>query len=407
MKRAVRLILVLVGVAVLVWAGYGFYIYQLNATPEPQLPAVQNAGTENAYEELLRCVKGVQRDRDLLRLERLPQYGTPAEKQAVLDANRDVLQQCRRLLQRPVWVTRLVPQPDDPTMEYFRHLARLFAAQGKLHEQQGRVGEAMGAYLDGLLFADRIARGGSTLHLIARFASSVVLFEAVPPVIPRLSAAEARTAAQRVQRLLEEEYPLEHVLAQEFRTTLVGWYNTTRGMAMRGWRLDLPQSAPERQMLLRPKKPINDAAQRYALQWLEQAKQPYPQMTPVAYVPPLDTLPEGLVVRSPEDLFSHVTRYVYLQARLRLLYTVLRLEEFRKARGRYPTSLRELGDSPHFVDPFSGRMFVYRPQGNRYALYSVGPNGVDDGGMPAVESALRRELPGDIGLVPNFPRRPL
>lgn len=407
MKRAVCLSVALVGVAVLVWAGYGFYIYQLNATPEPQLPTVQNGGTDNAYEELLRCVKEVKRDRELLQLENLPQYGTPAQKQAVLDANRDVLQQCRRLLQRPVWVTRLIPQPDDPTMEYFRHVARLFAAQGKLHEQQGRVGEAMESYLDGLLFADRIARGGSTLHLIARFASSVVLFEAVPPVIPRLSATEAHAAAQRVQHLLEEEYPLEHVLTQEFRTTLLGWHNTTRGMAMRGWRLDLPQSAPERQMLLRPKKPITEAAQRYALQWLEQAKQPYSQMTPVAYVPPLDTLPEGLVVRSPEDLFSHVTRYVYLQTRLRLLYTALRLEEFRKTQGRYPASLRELGEGPFFNDPFSGRLFVYRLQGSSYELYSVGPNGTDDGGIPAVESALRRELPGDIGLIPNFPRRPL
>ncbi|MCS6830422.1 MAG: hypothetical protein NZ749_07240, partial [bacterium] len=167
-----------------------------------------------------------------------------------------------------------------------------------------------------------------------------------------------------------------------------------------------PESDAERQMLMRPKKPISDAAQRYAQLWIEQARQPYAQMTPVGYVPPLDTLPEGLVVRSPDDLFSHVTRYVYLQMRLRLLYTALRLEEFRKTQGRYPASLQVLGNSPHFIDPFSGKPFVYRSQGGRYVLYSVGPNGVDDGGSPAVESLLRREQPGDIGLVPNFPRRP-
>ncbi|MCS7309860.1 MAG: hypothetical protein NZ741_06525 [Armatimonadetes bacterium] len=407
MRTVVRLGVLLIGVAVLAWAAYGFYVYQANVTPEPQLPAVQPPPADNAYEQMLRCVKGVQRDRELLQLENLPQYGTPAQKRSVLEANRPLLQECRQLLQRPVWVTRLIPLPEDPTMEYFRHVARLFAAEGKLHEQQARYGEAMSSYLDGLLFADRIARGGSTLHLIARFASSVVLFEALPPVIPRLSAAEARAASQRVQRLLEEEYPLTEVITQEFRTTLLGWYNTTRGMAMRGWRLDLPQSAPERQMLMRPKKPITEAAQRYAQQWIEQVKLPYPQVTPVAYVPPLDTLPEGMVVRSPEDLFSHVTRYVHLQTRLRLLYTALRLEEFRKARGRYPASLGELGSSPHFIDPFSGKPFVYRAQGNAYMLYSVGPNGADDGGIPAVESALRRELPGDIGVVPNFPRRPL
>lgn len=406
MKPLLRGIILLGGLAGLAWFVYGAYIYRLNATAEPQLPVISSPPTDNAYEELLQCVKGIREDRELLRLERLPQYGTVEQKRRVLDANRQLLSQCRELIQRPVWVTRLSPLPQDPTMEYFRHVARLFAAEGKLHEQQGRYARAMNSYIDGLLFADRIARGGNTLHLIARFAASVVVFQAIPSVIPRLSNAEASQAAQRVQNLLQEQYPLEAIITQEFRANLLGWYNTTRGMAMRGWRLDLPQSAPERQMLMRPKKPILEAAQRYAAAWVDQVKQPYPQMMPVEYVPPLNTLPEGLVVRSPEDLFSHVTRYTYLQTRLQLLYTALRLEAFRKAGGRYPSSLRELGDSPYFIDPFSQRPFIYRTTQTGYQLYSVGPNGVDDGGQPGIESLMRREQPGDIGLQPNFPRAP-
>ena len=34
------------------------------------------------------------------------------------------------------------------------------------------------------------------------------------------------------------------------------------------------------------------------------------------------------------------------------------------------------------VDPFSGKSLIYRPQGTNWLLYSVGTDGVDDGGVP-------------------------
>jgi len=62
--------------------------------------------------------------------------------------------------------------------------------------------------------------------------------------------------------------------------------------------------------------------------------------------------------------------------------------EFRFARdGAYPEKLSELSPDPLAalpVDPFSGEPFIYHRQGDlTYVLYSVGPNGTDDGGRPA------------------------
>ncbi len=45
--------------------------------------------------------------------------------------------------------------------------------------------------------------------------------------------------------------------------------------------------------------------------------------------------------------------------------------------GEFPKSLPM---SPFSIDPFSGTPFVYKPETDSFVLYSVGPNGKDDGG---------------------------
>jgi hypothetical protein len=74
-----------------------------------------------------------------------------------------------------------------------------------------------------------------------------------------------------------------------------------------------------------------------------------------------------------------------------VLEAMLRIETFRRAAGRLPTSLDEADGAaklPVIVDPIGGVPFVYRVgtpgqdgmNTRGYVLYSVGGNGVDDGG---------------------------
>jgi len=67
----------------------------------------------------------------------------------------------------------------------------------------------------------------------------------------------------------------------------------------------------------------------------------------------------------------------------RLLRVALALQAHRFERGGYPATLDELvpgrlKEIPQ--DLFSGKPLVYKPEGNGYLLYSVGFNGIDDGG---------------------------
>jgi hypothetical protein len=69
--------------------------------------------------------------------------------------------------------------------------------------------------------------------------------------------------------------------------------------------------------------------------------------------------------------------------RLDLARITLLLEAYRIEQGEYPVSLDRL--TPKYTkelpgDVYSDAFLIYRRDGERYLLYSVGPNGKDDSG---------------------------
>lgn len=73
------------------------------------------------------------------------------------------------------------------------------------------------------------------------------------------------------------------------------------------------------------------------------------------------------------------------QASVNLAVTACALERYRIANGKYPQQLQDL--TPRYiarlpVDPVNGKPLIYRLNDDgSFILYSVGPNGVDDGGL--------------------------
>ena len=86
-------------------------------------------------------------------------------------------------------------------------------------------------------------------------------------------------------------------------------------------------------------------------------------------------------------------------AQLRLLTVELALRCYLSEQGRAPSKLDEL--APKYLaqipgDPFSQQPLIFRPQGTNWLLYSVGPDGVDDGGK-SISRAFGLVVPkGDI-----------
>lgn len=90
-------------------------------------------------------------------------------------------------------------------------------------------------------------------------------------------------------------------------------------------------------------------------------------------------------------LGNYCRKTAEFEAVVRVTRIGLRLKHHRAAQGTYPASLTavSLSDIPvaKQQDPFTGRTLCYRPDGDGFALYSVGPDGRDDGGTPRTGEA--------------------
>jgi hypothetical protein len=69
------------------------------------------------------------------------------------------------------------------------------------------------------------------------------------------------------------------------------------------------------------------------------------------------------------------------------------LAEYKIAHGSYPEALEAIG-GPDIIDPLSGKPFIYGLKDGAFLLYSVGPNGIDDGGSK--EPGSRFGLPEQL-----------
>ena len=91
------------------------------------------------------------------------------------------------------------------------------------------------------------------------------------------------------------------------------------------------------------------------------------------------------------------------EAKLDLARLGLLVEQYHARHAAYPDSLEAVADGlggeiP--MDPFTGEPFLYRPREDGFALYSVGPNCVDDGGKagawwPAGDIVWREQFEDD------------
>jgi hypothetical protein len=84
---------------------------------------------------------------------------------------------------------------------------------------------------------------------------------------------------------------------------------------------------------------------------------------------------------------------VYDLVRLHYAIRVFQLTENRLPKSLEELVPRELKTVPY--DPYNGKDFVYQPGKDQYLLFSVGPNGVDDGGVEEIKDQ------GDLFLEPR------
>lgn len=282
-----------------------------------------------------------------------------------------------------------------PHYQKIRALARFLSLQAQVDAEKGDAGGALGASLDAVQMGETLPRGGPVIGMLVGAACQAIGRRQAWEAADKLNAVQARAAARRLESIRAAHVPYADTLQEEkwetqagllelmhkpdwpngLMTPLVG-SNPNASNNTTAWAENVAGTTYIR---LIGKHTILTNNAKWMDQSIADARQPYAVHLPN---PPL-----------PGDPVNQTLLPVYFQTRFRevetdtqnaLLLVTLALRAYRLDHGVYPPTLAAL--TPGYLqavpaDPFalSGPL-RYKLTGPKYLLYSVGPDGKDDGG---------------------------
>jgi len=289
-----------------------------------------------------------------------------------------------------------VPGVLFPQFAKFRELARQLGIEAQVLAARGDWNGAMQARLDGLRFGSDLPRGGSLISALTGATMEAIARKDADKIVPRLSAQQARAAAKRLGKLCQNRVSFAEVMQEE------KWAGLTLLKTVfsdSNWREQLARDDMDGE----ERKTLSEKIQYFSLDGDTVVKN---------HTEVLDTqvanarLPYGAPQKPPPknlDIYTAQTseysgRFGFSFARNEtansLLLAALALRAFQAEHGSYPATLTEL--APSYLsrvplDPFGrGAALKYRRKNAReYSLYSVGPDGKDDGGQS--KTPLRKD----------------
>ena len=298
-----------------------------------------------------------------------------------------------------------------PHYAKIRHFARFLSMAAQTQAEQGNWAGAVSTDLDAVQMGETLPRGGAVIGMLVGTACQSIGRKHVWDAVPHLSAAEAQAATRRLEAIrtahvsfmdtVQEEKSrtqssLREMMAKpDWASQLTGSINgrsTTFSQDPKAWAGNTVNASYVR---LIGKSRILSSNAQWMDESIAQARQPY-----AAHLPPPPL---------PNDPVNQMLLSSYTKVRLReaiadtqnaLLVTTLALQAYRQDHGAYPPSLAAL--VPGYLkavptDPFafSGPL-RYKLAGTKYALYSVGPDGKDDGGKAISDTTEPAPGPNDI-----------
>jgi len=292
-----------------------------------------------------------------------------------------------------------------PYLGWWRNLARLINARIRyaIALQDGQ--DAVRDWQAGFKLA-RDIQGDNLLSLLVGFACEPLVHAPIVHQMDFFSAHECRQMAQTLTDSERQPDRLPSVIEGEMKSTLKLLDETFAPDPDRGVTnlLDLFEAAgfgeaeegrsdPELEQRIDAlnrlrQNPVEYArftaqVRQHALKGIQRFSEAFAlkhgRFQPVSNTEPR-TLAEVVALAFVPDAAVPGRRYWEIRAQRRLMLIHLLLRVHYLAEGRYPSTLDALNLKELAIDPFSGEPFIYRLQGERYVLYSVGATGRDLGG---------------------------
>lgn len=329
-------------------------------------------------------------------------YGDERDRRAMrayLKENREAL----RLLRKALRGECRLPLPKDyfdmatHLMAGFRSGARLLSMQASARREHARYLDAAQASIHAMRLGHDVATQRTLISLLVGIACEAIGRQALEQTIPHMSARDSLTAIQWLQEAEKERIPFVETVQGEAmfpRRTFIAF---TQELASP----DADLAEVERQNELPPGS-LTDLAKSWRAMdkliaaSLGRANQPYWQ--PVPEIKAQDALAELFV--SPDLLRSGRTHVTRGEAQLHLAVPHLAAHAYWQNEGKPPAILDAL--VPDYLaevptDPFSGKPLQSSARDGEFVVYSVGPDGVDDGGKD-IGVPFEQGAKGDIAV---------
>ncbi len=377
--------------------------YRPGVVPPHPLPAANGYDDYVAAGQMLRAnggIGGIYNTNP--RLAGLPVL---ARNQAVVAANRAALARVRSAFGKECGAPSLRHVGQSyPELATFHDLVLLLAADADVRSARLDYAGAAADAVDGIEMALDTQRGGALAHRLAGIQCEQRAQEMLLKVAEKLPPQDARRLALRLQRIILNRPPLADALREEAAQRLLiladdstmeqyarqhasqagGGSATGQGglagaVGRIGWRLVKDRTVRD--------------VESYMQAWTDEAAKPVWQRRQVPE-------PTWRLARVLVPLVGSVAAVdARADARSRLLLVLLSIRADARGRGHLPVSIADVGlDGRMGIDPFSGKPLLCKPKGGGFLLYSVGPDGRDDGGVPCNEDADPTYLVGDLGI---------
>jgi hypothetical protein len=221
-----------------------------------------------------------------------------------------------------------------------KQLVELLRAEGRLREMDNRLADAAQSYVDCIHFGNEESRGGFIINRLVGIAFEAIGCSPLSKLVPKLNPQEALPVIAELEKIDNTGVTLEEIQRNENRFHL---HQLRKGFNPVSWVIELWQG-----------RQVNQLAEM---------------------------------------------QHKRAIAHERLLTVELAVRCYQSEQGRLPPSLEQL--VPKYLqqvptDPFSSRSVIYRPQGTNWLLYSVGEDGVDDGGKRVGRSVSGTATQGDL-----------
>ena len=402
----------------------GGWLYFADQTPDIK-PVMQTLPMHNGYDTLIaatkllpkeeECTKWLKReDTGKGKLNALPET---AEQKKLDGEEGKFLKRCEPAFEMAMKSVELkgfvIPAPVtletlSPDLVHIRQLADLLQIRSKREALQGHYEVAFRSEGKIIELATRVEKGGNLLSFYTGISIETVALKRLQSLLPHLSSEQLWESETILMTDPQETQLARDVLSRE-KSEMI---NALASLFAK------PKWREEFQRLLRtqfgtyldPGTQQDDFATKLALYTVNKkwAVKNYTHYMDIAITRAdrLDswkmedpTLPFDLVVRwvtpSVKPAFFAQARLLTLRHLVRCAYN---LQIYYARNGYYPDQLKHITSDPAlWSDPFADNSKGWKPlrykrDGKGYLLYSVGPDGKDDGGKPLVNPNTHQPL---------------